>query len=183
MRPRAGLTADDLSRLRADTQVTVALRFMASGRNEEALDAFDRALEEDPDNVRALMGRAVVLGRLARYDAALNAAAEVVALAPDGGRAYNMRGIIFKLTGKWDEAQQSFSQAIAVEPAEHSHYYNFACFWAARGEAELCRHFLTQALRLYPEGNTYAATDVDLARYREEDWFQELIAFKPATMK
>lgn len=177
------LTANQLSHLRASTQITVAVRFLGSGRHEEALVAFERALAEEPGNVRALMGRAVTLGRLARYDTALNAAADVIARDPACGRAYNLRGVIFQMTGKWEEARQSFEKAIAVEPDDHSHYYNFACYWAARGDAQRCRLLLAEALRLYPEGNTYAATDVDLACFRDQDWFQNLVAFRPAAAK
>jgi tetratricopeptide (TPR) repeat protein len=172
------ITDEKLARVRVNAQVTIGLNFMGAGRFEEALKGFDRALADDPNELRALMGRAVVLARLSRFDAALEAAAEVISRDPESGRAYDTSGAIYQMMGKWREAEVAFEKAIALEPHNAAHYYNYACYWARRLDADRCRENLAEALRLNPASNVFAATDVDFALYRDDQWFQDLVAFK-----
>lgn len=172
------LTNEELAKVRVAAQVTIGLNFMGAGRFEDALKGFDRALADDPNEPRALMGRTLALARLNRFDAALEAATEIISRDPESGRAYDVRGAVYQMMGKWREAEVAFEKAIALEPRNAAHYYNFACYWARRLDADKCRHNLTEALRLSPASNVFAATDVDFALYRDDDWFQELVAFK-----
>jgi len=172
------ITDEKLAQVRVNAQVTIGLNFMGAGRFEDALKGFDRALADDPDEPRALMGRAIALARLARFDAALEAATELISRDPESGRAYDTRGAIYQMMGKWREAEIAFEKAIALEPHNAAHYYNYACYWARRLDAERCRHHLAEALRLNPGSNIFAATDIDFALYRDDPWFQDLVAFK-----
>lgn len=155
--------------------ITAALDLLRQGRNEEALVAFSTILASWPSNPRALMGRALALARLGRFDEALDDASELTNLAAERGRTFSALATIKQQMGEWEEARIHFEQAIALEPGNHSHYYNFACYWAKMGDAGRVRENLAKSLAIYPEGKNFAAADADFARFRDEPWFRELV--------
>jgi Flp pilus assembly protein TadD len=172
------LTEEEARRIRADGQVTVAMNYFREKRDQEALRLFDEIIADDPGNSRAMKGRCLALGRMGRFDEALETVATMLRSDPNDARAYDARASVYEYMGRLQEARAEFERALALEPGDADHYYNFACYWAARGDAEQCRKHLAEALRLDPASHVYAATDVDLERYRKEEWFQELVAFK-----
>jgi Flp pilus assembly protein TadD len=172
------ITDEELRKIRAETHLTFGKEYLRAGRYEEALTAFEEAAQIDPDETRALMGRSLALTRLGRYDEALGAANDIFRLAPNNPHGYNAQAVVYQATGRLAEAQAAFEKSIAFGPNLAGNHYNFACFWAARAEAERCREHLTKALELEPRLNVIAATDVDFEQYRGEDWFLELVAFK-----
>jgi len=165
-------------RIRVDTQITLGIHYLRQSIDAKALEAFDLALAETPEEQRALMGRAIALARLGRFDEAL---AGVEVMGADTGlnaRAYNTRGTVYEYMGRYEEAQADFERALVLEPEGPAHYYNYACYWARRGDAERCRVNLARALSINPASHIFAATDTDFAGYRNEEWFRELVAFK-----
>lgn len=172
------LTEEEARRIRAEGQITVAMNYFREKRDVEALRTFDDILADDPGNPRAMKGRCLALGRMGRFDEALETVAAMLRNDPNDARAYDARASIYEYMGRLQEARAEFERALALDPEGADHHYNFACYWAARGDAERCRLHLAEALRLDPPSHVYAATDVDLERYRDEEWFQELVAFK-----
>jgi Tfp pilus assembly protein PilF len=177
-REKKRLTEEEARRIRADGQITVGMNYIREKRDKEALRMFDGVLAEDAGNERATMGRCLALGRLSRGEEALAVLEAVLRENPRSARAYDIRASVREYMGDLEGARADFERSIALEPDGAEHHYNFACYWAARGDAERCRASLAEALRLDPPSHVYAATDVDLARYRGEEWFQELVAFK-----
>jgi Tfp pilus assembly protein PilF len=164
--------------IRADAQLTIGLSHLRQGRNRDALAVFDEVLRENPEHPRALTGRALALGRLGLFDDALDAVEALRRLDPEAGRVYSTRATIYEYMDRPDDARADFERALALEPNEASHHYNYACFFAKQGDAEKVRLHLGEALHLRPGSNAFAATDKDFAAFRDEDWFQELVAFK-----
>jgi Flp pilus assembly protein TadD len=171
-------TEEEARRIRLYAQVTIGLNYLREGRNEEALRTFDDVLKEDAAESRAQMGRGLALARLGRFDEALAIAEAILKADPTNARAFSTRATAHEYAGRLEAARADFERAIALEPEGAMHRYNFACYWAKRDDAERCREQLAEALRLDPGSNVFAATDVDIARFRDEDWFQELVAFK-----
>lgn len=169
---------DKLRQIRAQTLITFGKDFLRSGRYRNALRAFEDAIDLDPRDVRALLGRSLALTRLGNYDEALHAADGIFELEADSAHGYNARAVCYHAMGMETEAEEAFRKAIMFGPDVPGNYYNFACYWASLGNAGQCREFLRRAIELDPRLNVLAATDVDFSRYRMEDWFLEIIAFK-----
>lgn len=172
------ITEEELRRIRAQTQLTFGKEYLRAGHYEKALAAFEEAAGIDGREARALMGRSLALTRLGRYDDALAAAREIFDIEPNSPHGYNAEAVAYQAMGLLDESQAAFEKSVTFGPKDPGSYYNFACFWAFRGDKERCRQYLARALELEPKLNVIAATDVDLRRYRDEEWFQELVAFK-----
>jgi tetratricopeptide (TPR) repeat protein len=178
MAEKAGFDEYKLRQIRAQTLITFGKDFLRSGRYRNALRAFEDAIELDPADVRALLGRSLALTRLGSFDEALRAAETIFEMENDSAHGYNAQAVCYHAMGKEAEAEEAFRKAIMFGPDVAGNYYNFACYWASLGNAGQCREFLRRAIELDPRLNVLAATDVDFSRYRMEDWFLEIIAFK-----
>lgn len=167
-----------LERNRFNTHLTYGIEFLRAGRYPQALESFVKALEIDPREPRALMGRSLALTRLGRYDEALAAADAIFDVEMDSPYGYNARAVCYQAMGQLEEARTAFEKSVEFGPNNAGNHYNFACFWASAGEPARCREYLARALELEPRLNVIAATDIDLKPYRTEDWFLELVSLK-----
>lgn len=174
----SGFDEDKLRKIRAQTLITFGKDFLRSGRYRNALRAFEDAIELDPGDVRALLGRSLALTRLGRYDEALQAADVIFEQEADSPHGYNAQAVCYHAKGLEAEAEEAFRKSILFGPEVAGNYYNFACYWASQGNAGQCREFLKRAIELEPRLNVLAATDVDFSRFRMEEWFLDVIAFK-----
>jgi tetratricopeptide (TPR) repeat protein len=102
---------------------------LSSGRYDEALVLFDKALDETPDHRGALMGRALVFIHTERDDEAIEALTYLIdsldRTLQDHDRtgrgalaaAYANRGIVHDRRGQHELALQDYRQALGADPA------------------------------------------------------------------
>ena len=97
-------------------KLAAALRFMEDGRNQEALDTYQKILDESPGNLYALRGKAQALMQIGDHHAALLAYDEAIRRAPDGGVTYANRGILKDRMGDYRGALEDYEKALELEP-------------------------------------------------------------------
>jgi superkiller protein 3 len=148
-----------------------------AGSYAAALAAFERTLAINDRHVRAHVGRSLSLAQLGRADEGLAVAEETVRANPDYIRGYSAVAVCLHRLRRRAEAETAYDRAVELGPDETAVLYNFACFWAEVGNEEKCREYLTRALR-HDDGQVvgHAPKDPDMARYRNADWFRDLIA-------
>lgn len=173
------VTDEELHRLRVDAYVSFGRGHLQAGRYAEARMAFEQALVVDPGSKKALMGLGLSLTRLGYYEEALATVAKMFEGEPNCAAAYNVQAVCYQAMGRDLEAEESFERSIANGPDYPGSHYNYACYWASRGEEMNCRSCLERSLALDPSLNVVAATDIDFKHFRNKPWFQELVAFKP----
>jgi tetratricopeptide (TPR) repeat protein len=115
--------------------IDLGLAHRAGGRNEAALEAFDRALAIKPDDAHVLFQRGVVLAASGRYEEAVESYDRAIAGRPDVSAGWVYRGEVFNRLGRREAALESFEGAVAVQPGD-------AVAWVQRGMVlrELGRH-------------------------------------------
>ncbi len=166
------------ARYRALTFLERGKHLFNAQRYEDALASFEQAIAADPTLTRAYTARAHAVAMMGRYKESLAACDEIIAREPDFPFGYISRGTALHFLGRDPEARAAYERAVALAPDEPLTYYNFACFLAAVGDAAACRANLARSLELDSRLNSTAAVDGDFEPYRDEDWFQELVAFK-----
>jgi predicted TPR repeat methyltransferase len=97
-------------------------------RNDDAFDAYGKALAQKPDFAEAWLGRGNVLCELKRYDEALDAHEKALAQKPDFAEAWHGRGNVFHDLKRFDEALAAYDKALALNP-------DFVSAWLGRGGA------------------------------------------------
>jgi tetratricopeptide (TPR) repeat protein len=96
------------------------------GRYDDALIAFEKALEARPDFYAAWANRAYVLDRMGRYREAIAAIDRALRLKPDYGGLWYNRGTILGKMQRHADAIAAFNRALRLKP-------NFVEAWNNRG--------------------------------------------------
>ena len=86
------------------------------GRYNQSLQAFQRALDLDPDDAEAWRGRALAYSGLKDHDEALKASDKAVEIDPGYGQAWLDRGILLREMGRAEEALFALDRALSIQP-------------------------------------------------------------------
>lgn len=86
------------------------------GRYDEAIEAYDKAIEIDPKFAIAWSNKGNVLGRSGRYNEAIEACEKAIEIDPKLAEAYQSKGISLIGLGRYDEAIQALDIAIEMKP-------------------------------------------------------------------
>jgi len=104
---------------------------LAAGNSQLAADAFTSALQSDPQNVRALLGRAQAYEQLQQITDALADVEQVVTLAPNDAAGYMERGRLNAQYGLYDDPAAVLADLDrAVQLAPDSARAHFLRGWA-----------------------------------------------------
>ncbi|HEY3930046.1 MAG TPA: protein kinase [Candidatus Koribacter sp.] len=135
-------------------------RFHASlGKNELALQEFQRALALDPRDSDAIMGIASAYEHMGRLQDAENNFKRGVALRPDYWDSYNTLGYFYHRQHRYDEAIAQFKRAIELTPDNAAAYSNLAAMYLELGDPASQKNAeaaLQRSLALAPSYNAYA---------------------------
>ncbi len=96
-----------------------------SGKEEEALRAFDASLSIDASNDRVWLNKGDALAALGKYDNAISAYKQAIKNNPSNADAYNNIGIAYYDQGQFEEALKWFDGAIK-EKGDFA-YKNWKC--------------------------------------------------------
>ena len=82
----------------------------------KAIEDYDKAIEEDPQDSAIYYRRGISYKRLGKYDSALKDYNRTIILDPKNPWVYNDRGNIFDMKGNYERAIQDYTKAIALYP-------------------------------------------------------------------
>ncbi|MCP3989717.1 MAG: tetratricopeptide repeat protein, partial [Actinomycetia bacterium] len=108
----------------ADEHLSVGDQHLDAARYDEAITAYDRVIELDPDNTLAHNNRGDTLRNLGRYDEAITALDRAIELDPDNTLAHYNRGVALRNLGRYDEAITALDRAIELDPDNTLAHYN-----------------------------------------------------------
>jgi tetratricopeptide (TPR) repeat protein len=120
------------------------------GRYEEALVAYDQAIEQQPDLSWAWARKGRTLRLLERYTDSLSCYDKALALQPRYAWAWNGKGVILERMGRMDEALACFRTATDLHPGDVWYWYNLGSALTTLGRQEEARETLSHALTLDP---------------------------------
>ncbi|MEM9246433.1 MAG: tetratricopeptide repeat protein [Cyanobacteria bacterium P01_F01_bin.153] len=133
------------------------------GRYDEAIAAYDRALEADPKFYAAWVNRGYCLDRLGRYRGAITAFDQALRLKPDYDGLWYNRGTVLGKIQRYGAAVESFNRALKLKP-------NFPAAWNNRGTA------LTK-LNHYDEAIASFDRAISLAEDTPGPWYGKACCF------
>ncbi len=102
--------------------------FSDQGKYDEAVQAFDNAIEIDPRLAEAWNNKGIALYMQGKYDEAMQAFDKAIEANPQYAEAWNNKGYAFFAQGKYDEAVQAFSNVTEIDP-------QYAPAWNNKGAA------------------------------------------------
>ena len=106
----------------AYTWLREGIRHYNAKRYQECVDACERAIQLDPDYVRAYHGKGLALARLKRYEEALRTYQEATRLAPEDAKLHaNVAGLLF-YKGEYEQSGVAYTRAIQLDTQFESMY-------------------------------------------------------------
>lgn len=114
----------------------------------DALEAYQRALEHDPQCYAAQLGLARTLTRMRRQDEALAAAQRCVELEPDQADGHATLGILYFLLDDLDAAAAALERAMALAPEDPDAHLTLAQVLTDRKQYAEAEERLAQAREL-----------------------------------
>ncbi len=117
-----------------DFEYKRAEQLFADDEYQRALIKYEDALDENPQHIFAMRGKARALLQMDRFDEAMAQYDKVISAQPDLGVNYANRGILFDRLGRYEQAIADYEKALALDP-----------------ELDEGPHWLTRFLRNQPE--------------------------------
>ncbi len=136
------------------------------GKRDEAVAAYQRAIELDPKVAYSHRGLGNVYRDLGRHDEAIAAYQRAIELDPKDAAPHNGLGSVCRDLGRYDEAIAAFQRAIELDPQSASPHNNLAGIYMDRREFVKARHHFNERVRLAPDTALGALVSLGIiARY------------------
>jgi len=113
-----------------------------------ALEAFNKALEMEPESVLAHAGRGEVFRLRGDHVQAIAGYSEAIRLDPRSPLFFNNRGLAFQKKGDLDKAVTDFDAALRLDPRFAVAYHNRGAFHYAQGKLDRAIADYTEALQI-----------------------------------
>ena len=115
---------DSTPRESGDLAYLEANNLFEDGEYQRALDKYGEALEQAPNHIHAMRGRARSLMQLGQSPRALAVFNTAISLEPDFGATYANRGILHDRMGRYEKAAEDYERALQLDPelAEGPHW-------------------------------------------------------------
>ncbi|HEY9673787.1 MAG TPA: tetratricopeptide repeat protein [Waterburya sp.] len=151
-------------------------KFRKLQRYEEAISAYERAINIKSDYYEAWYCKAYLLEQLQRYEEAIASYDRALQIQPNAPDAWTNRGIALEKLQRYQEAIASFDTALQIQAEYPYAWYNKACCYAIQGDSLLAIETLQKAINLDPyQFREQAQTDACFDAIRENPLFKSLI--------
>lgn len=138
-------------RKEARTYYNLGVKHVFSGKYEEAIKAFKRAILLDPQDGDAYFSLGNVYSDLGRRTEAVEAYQQAISLAQGDGEAYNNLGLAYLKLGLYRQAAEAFEQAIIIFPKWAEPRYNLSSVYSKLGQTGAATASYKEAIRLRPD--------------------------------
>jgi tetratricopeptide (TPR) repeat protein len=117
---------------------------------EDAIAAYDRAIEIDPDYVTAWKNKGNVLYSLGKYNESLEALNKALELVPDYGLAWYSKGLTLYEMGRYGESVAAYEMALKTFPENAGIWYNKGKALYDEGKYDAAIGCYDKAIKLNP---------------------------------
>jgi tetratricopeptide (TPR) repeat protein len=124
----------------------VALEKM--GKSEQAIECFDSALDENPNDSWAWFNKGVSLHRLGLLGEALYCYDKALSLSPNDPDIMSNKGILLRTLGKTDEALACYRKALEINPRDAGIWSNLGVTYRVLGMTKEALESYDQALQI-----------------------------------
>ena len=129
----------------------LGLALRALGRNDEALESYEKAVDIDPANALALNDRGNLLADLGRPEDAVRSYLGAIEADPASALAHHNLGVALKGLGRPREAVDSHRKALDIQPRYADALNGLGAALSELGDVEAARDAFTGAIEAEPE--------------------------------
>jgi len=155
-----------------------------SGRDEEAIECYDRALEIKPDDYNSLGGKGVSLGKLGRDEEAIECYDRALEIKPDDYNSLRNKGVSLGKLGREEEAIECYDRALEIKPDDYYSLGSKGVSLGKLGREEEAIEWFDRALEIKSDDYNFLRNKgVSLGKLRREEeaieWFDRALEIKP----
>ncbi len=155
----------------AEALIQKGLELFNLGHYDEALRAFERAVQLQPDNADAWHSKGMALFKFGRHDEALQAFEKAVQLQPGYAEAWDAKGLMLRMLGRDTEALQAYERMIQLDSDCAEGWNGKANTLYGLGRSDEALQAFKKAIQLRPDDSdswhNMSAAFADLGRYDE----------------
>ncbi|MBI4999947.1 MAG: tetratricopeptide repeat protein [Euryarchaeota archaeon] len=126
----------------------VALEKM--GKSDEAVECFDKALQENPNDAWAWFNKGTSLHRLGMMGEALRCYDKALSILPDDPDVLSNKGIALRSIGRTEEAIECYLSALKINPRDAGIWSNLGVTYRVLGRLKDALDSYTKALSINP---------------------------------
>ena len=142
----------------------------------EAIQIFDEAIKDSPDDDRPWSFKGLSLHRLGREAEAVEALRKATDLNPNNTQAWVFLGVVLKRLQRYEEASIAVQKAIAIDPRDAQAVYNAACYMSLLGRKSDALRYLERAIDINAKYKKAAKSDEDFKSLWDDDDFKQIVA-------
>lgn len=145
-----------------ETEALWARLYLAEGRNEDALRAFDSLATRVPDSCTFLIGSGIAASRSGKPDRAIAAIEQAAGKCLLGWEAWRALGKALDATRRWEDSASAYTHALALRPSNPALLHDIGISMLLQRRFAPAAAYLRAALRLAP-GDVTIIDDLDAA--------------------
>jgi tetratricopeptide (TPR) repeat protein len=131
-----------MDRMNSDDLSTIALSYSQLGLHQEAIELYDKSLQQNPDNKYSLNNKGYTLNLMNRFEEAIPFFDRAIELHKDFAYSYNNRGLAKIKLRRLEEGLQDINRSFELDPDNSYGYRNLGIYHFDKGEFD-------EALRLF----------------------------------
>jgi len=120
----------------ADKRFSKGIKLFEQGKYEEAVEAYQEAIKENPDEWSYYFNMGLVYKKMENREKALEAFQKAVELNPESYFANKESGELLAKSERWSEAKEYYSKAVSLNQDDPDTYYNYGAVLSEIGSAE-----------------------------------------------
>ena len=159
----------------AEEHYDSGIAYHRAGEHQKAIEEYNKAIELDPEFVKAYATRGVAYYHLGKHQRTIEDCTKAIELDPEFGRAYAIRGTGCYKLGEHQLAIKDYEKAIELNPERARSYYNLACCYSLQGDKDKAIEYLRQAIEKGYNNFERMKKDTDLDNIRNDPRFIKLI--------
>ncbi|MEO5936028.1 MAG: tetratricopeptide repeat protein [Terriglobales bacterium] len=163
-----------------DGHVCLGVIFTHTGKYEEAVAEFRKALATEPRHDQAQVELALALERSGRFDEAETTYRNAVALRPQYWSPHNRLGRFYLARGKYAEAIEKFEQVVALAPDSFRGYSNLGAAYLMTGRFAEAIPKLEKSFAIRP--NAAAGNNLGAAYFYQRRYADAAKAYEKAAL-
>jgi len=151
----------------------------ASGNFSDAVTAYTKAVENNPEFAAAYRNRGIAYTNLGKHNQAILDYNKAIKINPKQAAAYNNRGTAYGNLGKFSQAIPDFNKAIQLYPQDAEAHYNRGLSYEQLGNYNQAIKNYNKSIEINPN-HSNAYNNIGVAYYKLGNFNQAIMSFNEA---
>jgi tetratricopeptide (TPR) repeat protein len=140
----------------AESRACLGMVYEGTGKYEDAVGEYRRAVELEPTNDDAIRGLASAFASLGKTDQAEKTLQSAIGVRPQYWRNYNSLGALYVSDARYEEAAKMFTQVIALAPDSFRGYSNLGATYIRLGRYPEAIKSLQNSIKIRPTEDAFS---------------------------